>query len=75
MSEQQPSVPPHWQKVMALIDLAKNDESIRQILQAGTSEEKLDVLANAGIELDDIAKTVDDLALLGDSASIHFWLW
>ncbi len=69
------SVPPHWDKVIALIELARNDESIRQILQTGTAEEKLQVLGNAGIEMNDIAKTVDDLALIGDSASIHFWLW
>ncbi len=69
------SVPPHWDKVIALIELARNDESIRQILQTGTAEEKLEVLGSAGIELGDIGKAVDDLALIGDSASIHFWLW
>ncbi len=76
MSEQKEAlVPPHWDKVIALIELAKTDESIRQILQTGTAEAKLQVLSDAGIELDDVAKAVDDLALIGDSSSVHFWLW
>ncbi len=71
----QASVPAHWDKVIALIELAKTDDSIREIMQSGTAEEKLVVLTDAGIDLDAISKTVDDMAMIANLESIHFWYW
>ncbi len=65
----------HWDKVTQLIERLRQDEEARRIFQQGTATEKVKLLREYRIELEDIGYTLDDVSLMSGEVEASAWWW
>lgn len=64
----------HWDKTMHLIELAKQDDTVRKTLREGSPSEIADVLRRVDIDLGDVAKISEDLSHVFGASTRGIWL-
>ena len=65
----------YWPKIDALIARAKEDPGLRDRLQYGTPDQKLEVLQEAGLEFEDLVYMYNELRVLLSTRAKGFWWW
>ena len=64
----------HWEKLTALIEIAKADPEISERLRTGKPSEVVDILqSQVDMTMEDLGQIFDDLEYIGDRNSIQWW--
>ena len=63
----------HWDNLIRLIDKAKEDEALSEMLRTGTPADVTRVLQEAGLSMDDLGEIFTDLAYIADRNSLQWW--
>jgi len=63
----------HWDNLIRLIDKAKEDEALSEMLRTGTPADVTRVLQEAGLSMDDLGEIFTDLGYIADRNSLQWW--
>ena len=64
----------HWDKLMVLIERAKEDRELSETLRKGKPSEVAGILQNeAGLSMNDLGYIFDDLGYIADRNSLRWW--
>jgi hypothetical protein len=69
---------PHWDKMIRLIEITKENRELQEIFKNGTEAEKLQVLIRHDIDLHDVAMFLDDVRVVMpriSAVAAAWWLW
>lgn len=64
----------HWDKLLGLIEKAKDDPEISEKLRKGKPSQVAEILqAEVGMTMDDLGFIFDDLGYIADRSSLRWW--
>jgi hypothetical protein len=63
-----------WEKLLSLIEQAKGDRELSEVLRSGKPNEVTTVLQErAGLTMDDLGEIFTDLEYIADRNSLQWW--
>lgn len=63
----------HWEKLINLIDIAKEDSALSETLRTGSPSDVTHTLQEYGVSMDDLGEIFTDLEYIADRNSLQWW--
>lgn len=64
----------HWEKLLALIEKAKQDRELSERLKSGSPSDVAQILQEeVGLTMDDLGAVFTDLEFVADRGSLRYW--